>query len=136
MDSFDGLLGNVFFEKVFLEYFLELERVHHQRIKKKSRSSTMLSSAKLRQRILAINASKNWMNLCFWYKRNDFFYFLKVTIKLYDITYRYMQARATQCQILNPSRAALKTYDRSYTVDKILHLFRQNVWLIVRYIDS
>ena len=37
------------------------------------------------------------------------------------------------CRISNPSRAALKTYDRSYTVDKILHLFRQNVWLIVWY---
>ena len=123
------------FEKVFLEYFLELERMHHQRIKKKSRASTMPSSAKLRQRIPAINASKNWMNLSYAFDINGmiFFSFLKVTTKLYDITYR--SARELR-QILNPSRAALKTYDRSYTVDKILHLFRQNVWLIVRYIDS
>ena len=60
----------------------------------KVQASTMPSSAKLRQRIPAINASKNWMNLCFWYKRNDFFSrfsnrsILKVTTKLYDITYR------------------------------------------------
>ena len=49
------------FEKVFLEYFLELERIKDASSadQEKVQASTMPSSAKLRQMIPAINASKN-----------------------------------------------------------------------------